>query len=174
MRTTMKETFRWFLAVVAVSVLSFVQDVGAADEKGFRTVPIPEREHGYSGFESVVIDSQTGLDALLKRVKAGEGWNDGAKFIAAVKEAKIDFSKEALVLLRHTEGSGSTRVEFSNPKLRDGTLQYEIIRKTVEIGMVGTADMAFYCFALAVKKTAVNKVKLRIAGRKPVVLLVGK
>ena len=47
-------------------------------------------------------------------------------------------------------------------------------RMPVEIGMVGTADMAFYCFALAVKKTAVNKVKLRIAGSKPVVLLVGK
>jgi len=165
----MKEMFRWLMAVAAVGVLSFVQDAGAADEKGFRTVPIPKREHGYSGLDSVVIDSQAGLDGLLKKVKAGDGWNEGAKFIAAVKEAKIDFSKEALVLLRHTEGSGSNRVEFSNPKLRDGTLQCEIIRKTAGIG---TADMAYYCFALAVKKTAVKKVELWIAGREPVVVLV--
>ena len=64
-----------------------------------------------------------------------------------------------------------SQAEFSNPKLQDGTLQYEIIRKTAEIG---TADMAYHCFALAVKKTAVKRVELRIASREPVVVLVGK
>ena len=61
-------------------------------------------------------------------------------------------------------------MEFSKPKLRDGTLRCEITRKTAGFG---TADMAYYCFAVAVEKTNVKKVGLRVAGRKPVVLKVG-
>lgn len=158
------------MAVLVIGALSFEQNAGAAEEKGFRLVPVPKREHGYSGLKSQVIGSQKELDGLLKKVQAGGGWNERAKFLAAIKEAKIDFPREALVLLLHTEGSGSTQVTLADPKLRNGTLRCEITQKSA--GM-GTADMAYYCFAVAVKKTAAKKIELRVAGRKPVVMAVG-
>ena len=159
---------RW--AMVLLAAMVFVQGAKAG-EKAFRTVPIPAREHGYSGVESRVIGSQAELDGFLKEIRARGAWNKREKFEKAIADAKLDFSKESLVLLRYTEGSGSTVVTMEKPKLSDGTLGCDITRKTAGIG---TTDMAYYCYAFAVKKNEVKEVELRLAGRKSVVLPVKK
>jgi hypothetical protein len=143
------------------------------DAPSSRTIPIPTREHGYSNFESTVIASQDDLDLfLLKKSKAKNmGWNSRKDFEKAIAEATLDFGREALVLLRHTEGSGSVQITFRESRLIKDKLVCQIDRK--EPGM-GTADMAYYCFALAVVKTEVAQVELKVAGRKPVILSLKK
>ncbi len=143
------------------------------DAASSRTIPIPKREHGYSNFESTVIASQDDLDSFfLKTFKAKSmGWNNRKDFEKAIATAKLDFEREALVLLRHTEGSGSVQITFRESLLIKDRIVCQIDRKMPEMG---TADMAYYCFALAVVKTKVTQVELKVAGRKPVILSLKK
>ena len=147
--------------------------VHAAQPNAFEIVPIPPREHGYNNFKTMVIHSQKELDALLKSVAQGAamGWNDGAGVTKALKQAKLNFNQQELVLLRHTEGSGSVQVKFERPQLKKGTLICKISRKEPE---VGTADMAYYCFAVAVTKQEVKSVELHVPGKKPVTIAGGE
>lgn len=84
-----------------------------------------------------------------------------------IAKAAVDFENEVLILVRHTEGSGSVGVAFKTPIVMLKTLVCKIERKEPE---VRTADMAYYCFALAVSKSVVQEVVLEIAGREPLVL----
>jgi hypothetical protein len=135
---------------------------GEADRpepKPFRTVGIPDREHGYDNLKSTVVRTKAEFEALLKEVADQGTWNNKKAFVDALKGATIDFDKEALVLLRHTEGSGSVQVTFEAPGFKDGTITCSITRKEPP---VGTADMAYYCFALAVSKADVKEVVLKV------------
>ena len=129
--------------------------------QSFRTIPIPIREHGYNTFESIVLTSPKDLDSFLKDTITKGGWNDRQGFEDALLNAKLDFSKEALVLLRHSEGSGSIKVTFETPVLKDRTLVCEIQGRRVPPGYGVTLDMAYYCFALAVSKAHVTQVELQ-------------
>jgi hypothetical protein len=157
--------------------LAFTFILGAnAEEKkaeSFKQIPIPKREHGYSNFKSVVISTKAELKAFLKTKAKAEamGWNAEKKFIEALDAAKIDFSKQALVLLRHTEGSGSVQVTPGKATLAHGKLTLPVARKAPDMG---TADMAYYCFALAVNKATVKQVELAVAGRKSTILTIKK
>lgn len=124
----------------------------------FRTININQREFGYSNFESMAITTSEDLNAFLEEMSQ-LGWNNRQQFVDALLNAKIDFNQEALVLLRHTEGSGSVGVSFETPVLQDKTLLCEIRGKFP--GGMGTADMAYHCFALAVSKSLVDKVQLK-------------
>ena len=127
----------------------------------FRIVPIQPREHGYSTFESIAIRSESELDAFLKDTAKKIGWNHRQVFEDALLNAKVDFSKEALVLLRHTEGSGSVKVDFETPVLKGRNLLCEIKGRPIPDGFGGTGDMAYYCFAVVVSKEQVNQVELQ-------------
>ena len=129
--------------------------------QSFRIIPIPSRENGYSNFASIVFMSQKDLDSFLTDTSTQIGWNNRQEFEDALRNAKLDFSKEALVLLRHTEGSGSVQVEFETPILQDRNLLCEIRGRPVPPGHGGTADMAYYCFAVAVSKSHVSQVELQ-------------
>ncbi len=105
--------------------------------------------------------SQKDLDSFLTDKSRQMGWNQRQAFEDALRNAKLDFSKEALVLLRHTEGSGSVKVAFETPVLKGRKLLCEIKGKPIPPGYGGTADMAYYCFALAVSKAHVSEVELQ-------------
>lgn len=105
--------------------------------------------------------SQKDLDSFLADPAMQGGWNNRQAFTDALMNAKVDFSKEALVLLRHTEGSGSVKVAFGMPVLKDRTLLCEIQGRPIPPGYGGTGDMAYYCFAVAVSKAHVSQVELR-------------
>ena len=107
-----------------------------------------------------MITSQKELDSFLADSRQ-RGWNGRQAFEDALVNAKLDFSKEALVLLRHTEGSGSVRVAFETPVLSDRNLLCKIEGRPIPPGYGGTADMAYYCFAVAVSKAQVSKVELQ-------------
>jgi hypothetical protein len=146
----------------------------AQEKKGgapFRVVDIPTREHGYGNFKTQVISSQEQLDAFLKASVGGLGWNNREGFLKGLKGAKIDFTKEALVLLRQTEGSGSNKVTLLPPELKGDTL---VCRLKREVPEVGTADIADHCFALAVSRGRVAAVRYEVQGHKGVTLKVAK
>ena len=126
----------------------------------FRIIPIPTRENGYSKFASMVFMSKKDLDSFLTKT-THVGWNKRQAFEDALLNAKLDFSKEALVLLRHSEGSGSVKVAFETPILDDRNLLCEIRGTPIPPGFGGTGDMAYYCFAVAVSKAQVSQVELR-------------
>ena len=129
--------------------------------ESFRVIPIPPREHGYGNFETIAFMSQKDLESFLADKPMQMGWNQRQAFEDALRNAKLDFSKEALILLRHTEGSGSVKVEFKTPVLKGRKLLCEIQGKPIPPGYGGTADMAYYCFAVAVSKVHVREVELQ-------------
>lgn len=126
-------------------------------ESSFRTINIPQREQGYDFFDSMAITSSEDFKAFIDEVSQHGYWNNRKPFIDGLLNAQVDFNREALVLLRHTEGSGSARVSLETPVLQEKTLLCEI---RGELRTAGTADMAYHCFALAVSKALVDKVQL--------------
>ena len=129
--------------------------------QSFRIIPIPNRETGYSNFASIAFMSKAAMDSFLTDTSTQIGWNNRQEFEDALLNAKLDFSKEALVLLRHTEGSGSVQVPFETPILQDRNLLCEIRGRPIPPGYGGTGDMAYYCFAVAVSKAQVSQVELQ-------------
>lgn len=126
------------------------------DATPFRSIPIPERENGYGSFESMLVSSQQEFDALVDEPFPGGGWNARAEFVAALQDANVDFDTEVLALLRHTEGSGSVPVALSEPVIDGRTLIVETRGRPVPIG---TADMAFYCYAFAISRSRVDSLE---------------
>jgi hypothetical protein len=105
----------------------------------------------------MVFTTKEQFDSFIRNTSKQIGWNNRREFENALREANVDFTGEALVLLRHDEPSGSVPVEFDAPTLQDKKLVLKIRGKSVT---GGTADMASYCFAVAVSKSAVNQVEL--------------
>ena len=107
--------------------------------------------------------SQKDLDSFLTNTAVQIGWNTRQRheFKDALLNANLDFSKEALVLLRHTERSGSVQVTFETPVLKDRSLVCEIRGRPILPGYGGTGDVAYYCFAVAVSKAHVSQVELQ-------------
>lgn len=129
--------------------------------ESFRVVAIPKRDTGYSNFASVAFTSKADFDAFIKRSATQIGWNNRKEFEEALANAKVDFTREALVLLRHDESSGSVQVAFETPTVKDRKLVCQIRGKPIPPGFGGTADMAYYCFAVVVSKSAVTQVELQ-------------
>ncbi|MBT3362454.1 MAG: hypothetical protein HN929_02960 [Chloroflexi bacterium] len=121
------------------------------DPSQISQLSMPAREHGYGNFESMVITSQSELDTFVSEVNAQENWNNKTTFINDVASWRIDFAESNLVLYRHTEGSGSVGVTLGDLALSDGIASVNIQRN---VPGVGTADMAYYCYAFQVGRDA--------------------
>ncbi len=134
--------------------------------ESFRQINIPKREHGYSQFKSQAIKSEAELQKFLEITKK-RAWNNGKTVRETLNAANVDFATESIVLLRHTEGSGSTAVSVS-AEMEGTTFVVNVTRK--RSGMMGTADMAYYCFAYVVPKF-VAKAEIRTGKKADVVQL---
>ena len=143
------------LVMAATPVIKPAPAAQSEEDRPFRKISIPEREHGYQFLETRMIRTQKELNALLKK-QEGER-NNRKAFKEGLKKAKVDFEKEVLILITHTETSGSNIVTFEKPSKDGITLECRIIRKPAEFG---TEDMAYYCFALAVRKSLIGKVEI--------------
>jgi len=126
-------------------------------EPAFRTINIPRGDNGYEYFDSMVITSSQDFKAFLDEVSQQQRWSNKQVFVDALLNAKIDFNHEALVLLRHTEGSISAGVSFETPVLKEKTLVCDI---RGELKGAGLGVVAFYGWALVVSKSLVDKVQL--------------
>ncbi len=135
----------------------------------FRIIGIPKTGSSYSSFDSTVIYTKAEFDGLLEKTGEQKGWSRYQEFADALAAAKIDFDKEALVLLRHTENSMSVRVELKPPELRAGILNCEIDQGRP----TALPAMELFCFALAVSKAEVKGVVLSVGGKEKSRLAIG-
>src|SRR5690242_8532692 len=72
----------------------------AEEASPVRVLAVPRDDNGYSGFGSLVIGSRAQLDSFKNTVEGQAGWNDRAGFLRVLDQARIDFEREALVLIR--------------------------------------------------------------------------
>jgi hypothetical protein len=147
-----------YVLTVAIVLAAVPIYLLAGEPKPFRIIPIPHEQGFYSLIPSMVISSQKELNHFLVKYQ-GVGPDlgyDQQGFIEAITAAKIDFNREALVLLQHTEGSGTPQVTFAEPMLKAHRL---ICRIEVESVQEGNCMMAYYCFALAVSKEQIREVE---------------
>lgn len=152
------------LLLLIVFLLSACLQASPIKSMPVKTIAIPAREHGYRQFDSQIIYTQAQLNDFINRISvvANPAWNNRDQFISAITEAAIDFSRDNLVLIRHTEGSGSVRLDVNEPIIQGGRVLFEIKRQAPAIR---TADMAYYSFALVVAKAAASAVDIKIDNR---------
>lgn len=136
--------------------------------EAFRRIAIAQRVHVYSFLETAAIGSLVDLRAYIaQRAESVDPSHyfdylrEAVRLFGDSLEATVDFSDEALVLLPHTEGSGSIGVVLGSPVLDAGTMKLALQRT---VPQVLTADMAYHCFAFAVKKAEVQRVELDRGG----------
>lgn len=142
-----------------------------AEKKGKAKEParfasIPAREHGYSNVKTQVIKDEASYNTFIETVKKQGAWNNREAFLKGLNEANIDYKTEALVLVRNTQGSGSVPVRSDALSLKDTTLHVKI--KVGNTGGFGTADMAYYCFAVVVNKAKIHALSVEVTNREPV------
>ena len=109
-----------------------------------------------------MLDSQKQLEDFVKEgeAQAKKSWNNRGGFLKALTEAKVNYRKESLILIRHTERSGSIVVRFARPKLEGEKLVCTIQR---DVPYECTDDMAEYCFAVAVDKVTVKQIEVWVS-----------
>lgn len=130
------------------------------DKKGYFVINLPDREVGYGNFKSQVIDSQTKFDDFVRQVEEQKSWNNRAGFLKALRNAKVDFKHEILVLIRQTEGSVSTRVSLAAPELKDDKLVCVVQREDPRMGVTLLAE---YCFAVAIDRGKAKEVEVWVS-----------
>jgi hypothetical protein len=149
------------LCFVALAMLFHPSPLKNESGAAFRTINISQTENGYQYFGPMVITSGPHFSTFLEELSHQTYWNNRQAFVDALLNAKIDFNQEALVLLPHTQASGSQRITFETPVLQDKTLLCEI---RDELLGVGPAIVTYHSFALAVSKSLVNKVQFNVVG----------
>lgn len=149
-------------SLMFLAMLSFLTQDVVYCASDFRQIAIPKEEHGYSQLDSQVVSNPEAFNKLIKNVESQNSWNEKSAFLNALKNAKVNLARESLVFIRNTEGSGSTQVSFSTQGIENKQLICKISRKKAEIG---TMNMAYYCFALAIDKNAISNVLVHTDGK---------
>jgi hypothetical protein len=148
-----------FLSSVLLAFVFQAAPIGAQERPAVRPIPIPFRENGYSNFESQAFNTKAEFDAFIAGTANQIGWNNRPAFIEALQKANVDFAHEAVVILRHTESSGSVRVTFA--PLTPNTRKLICWMRGSVLAGGGTMDMAYYGKALVVSRSAVSEVEFR-------------
>ena len=118
----MKIVIKIFRTLIILTSLSLLSACGGGGIAGTGIVPvevdanqtpvalttiasatIPFREHGYSNFETVVLNTQEEYDAFITEVNAQASWNDKALFLQQLQSLSVNFTNQNLLIYRITE-----------------------------------------------------------------------
>lgn len=150
---------------IALIGLFFVAGCGGNSttntQQPFRAIPIPVS----SGFTSQVISSRPAMDRFLSTTST-PAWigSDREAFLRAIEQSRVNFDKEALVLIQHGEGSSGILVSLDPPRLESNQFLSTIRRG----GGVTTHDAVDYTFAFVVSKSQVDEVRIDVEGKEPI------
>ncbi len=135
----------------------------AAANKAFRQIPMPERS-GCGVGTTRAIRSEAAFVELLRVSPSGFRME---AFHSALKNAKIDFEQQTLLLLRYLAGGGGTLVHFGPASLFEhrgsgmpAVLTFRI--STGSSGMIGIASVIPYCYAVVVDRSLADMVVLHV------------
>lgn len=129
----------------------------AEQEVHLRQLEILRHEHGYKTFDTCMLTSEAELGSFIAELSRQEGWNNRVAFVSVLRTAKIDFTKSSLLLMRHTEGSGSVGIWLEPAVIRGDEL---VVRIGKDEPSMGTMNMAYYCFALAIPRDIAQRVRI--------------
>lgn len=155
-----------YLAVVS----PYLQRLNAS--KAARSIDIPGREGGYSALQPMVIRSEEKWQTHLAHLKTTEGvfalykednkWGQWLDFEKAIRDAKIDYPQEVLVLVPSVKGaSGEPRTDL---RLSSRHLVFRILPVDMT-GKVGMPAFSYACYAFAVKADQVDQFEVRVDGQ---------
>jgi hypothetical protein len=143
------------------------------NQSAFRVLDVPQGDIGLTYFGSMAITTSEDLNAFLAEIAQQQMWGNRQAFVDALVNAKIDFDREALVLLRYDK-SGGGRFPFETPVLKDKALLVEVHIEQLFGPALGI--ISSYCYTLAVSKSLIDTVEYRVTGpptalRDPPILL---
>jgi len=159
------------LLLTGLFLLQLPGFIYASEPQPFRVIPVPR--------ESTISDMSEPLVSIILRTKAElnsfiaglleeqNGIPPDERyffFVNELKKAKLDFRREALVLLQHTEQSGTPQVVFHPPELNGQRLICTIEGEALDPNMCLNMIMASYCEAIAVLKEQIKEVEVRDIG----------
>ena len=153
------------ILLLQLSISSAASAVEPLEELGLYRWVEKGARYGYVGMfpRYVMVRSRAQLDTIRREIDADTPSmikeRAADQFKSIFDKPKIDFDTESLVLLCLAVQSGSFRISTGSPTFDGDTLwvPVEILRPPI-----GTADMAYYVYALAVKKSVVNAVRLQV------------
>jgi hypothetical protein len=137
-----------------------------------RRIGIPFRVSYYEDIQSQVVASKADLDGMLESIpqppkhhrnERNRSWRDLQTFRRLLLEHQIDFSREVIVLIQHTEGSGTPKVSLAHPLHDSNTRRLLLEVRSYNPGL-GTRDLAAYCFAVVVPRHLADEVIITTTG----------
>jgi len=115
----------------------------------------------------VMVESYVELDSVRVAIDAHTPSmiksKAAAQFTSIFDSVKVDFREESLALKLLALSSGSFQVATGTPTFDGDTLRIPI---EVIYPQIGTCDMAYYLYAIAVKKSVVRAVKLEVEAKR--------
>jgi len=132
-----------------ISDFEIITDEIPSDDIDIKFLTLTPREHGYSNFETTVIESEEELRSLINEFNGQTGWNEKDSILNQINSWDIDFNSSYILFYRHTEGSGSIGISIEEPIWVYSIPSISIQR---DVPDDGTDDMAYYCFAFKVDR----------------------
>ncbi len=111
--------------------------------------------------ETLLIASQAELEAHRSQGR------DLVKFGKALAKRPIDFAREALLLVRHTEGGTGAQVQLATPRYEAGASERGVLSLNVTAkreSREGGHAMQHYCMPVVLKRRKVEAVRVSLNG----------
>jgi hypothetical protein len=136
-----------------------------------RWIGVPTEQIAYRGLTPIAVRSDEDWRAYLANLKFTDivfkifeedrNWDRWPAFEDAVRTANVSYPSEVLVIVPYTRGSSSVEHTVGPLRLTSRKLWFNISRSKPT---VRTADMNYGCFAIAVKKSEIDQVEMRVDG----------
>jgi len=80
-----------FLTSVLLALVFQAAPLCAQEPSAVRMVPIPDRENGYSNFQSITFNTKAEFDSFLAGTANQTGWNNRQAFVEALQKNQRRF-----------------------------------------------------------------------------------
>ena len=133
--------------------------------EAFRSVAeVSSADSRYDRIESQVLNSPSDVERLIAATdQNGPGLtplSESSRLFTALRAPGVDFSQEALVLLKGTSGGGGSRLVLNPPQLQGKTFVSTL--RTISTGQGGAAVVSYNFYVYAVSRARVDDVQVAV------------
>jgi len=116
-------------------------------------IPISFKDNGYQNLKTIVIKTQTEFDNLINNIKKEKNWDKKENFLTIIKETKINFDTDNLLIYTFSEDKSTVVTAVNVPLSNENNIIIKIGKdKTKEI----SNKIVYYALAYKVKKSVKN------------------